>query len=46
MRESNKRASWWDSGVEKVCKDIGRNQYDILSIEKYAGFKTEVKERI
>ena len=35
----------WDSVVEKVLKDIGR-QEDILSIEKFAGYKTEVKERI
>ena len=36
----------WDSVVEKVWKDIGGNQEEILSIEKFAGYKTEVKERI
>ena len=36
----------WDSVVEKICKDIGGNQEDILSIEKFAGYKTEEKERI
>ena len=35
----------WDSVVEKVWKDIGGNQGEILSIEKFAGYKTEVKER-
>ena len=29
----------WDSVVEKAWKDIGRNQ-EILSIEKFAGYKT------
>ena len=37
----------WDSLVEKVWKDIGGNLEEIpLSIEKFAGYKTEVKERI
>ena len=35
----------WDSVVEKAWKDIGRNQEEILSIEKFAGYKTEIKER-
>ena len=34
----------WDSVVEKVWKDIGGNQEEILSIDKFAGYKTEVKE--
>ena len=34
----------WDSVVEKVWKDIGGNKEDIPSIEKFAGYKTEVKE--
>ena len=29
----------WDSVVEKVWKDIGGNE-EILSIEKFAGYKT------
>ena len=33
----------WDSVVEKVWKDIGGNQEEITSIEKIAGYKTEVK---
>ena len=33
----------WDSVVEKVWKDIGGNQEEILSIETFAGYKTEVK---
>ena len=36
----------WDSVVEKAWKDIGRNQEEILSIEKFAGYKTEAKEKI
>ena len=32
----------WDSVVEKVWKDIGGNQEEVLSIEKFAGYKTEV----
>ena len=36
----------WDSVVEKVWKDIGENQEEILSIEKFAGCKTEIKEKI
>ena len=36
----------WDSVVEKVWKDIGGNQEEILSIDKFAGYKTEVKEKI
>ena len=36
----------WDSVVEKVWKDIGGNQEGILSIEKFAGHKTELKERV
>ena len=36
----------WDRVVEKVWKDIGGNQEEILSIEKFAGYKTEVKENI
>ena len=35
----------WDSVVEKVWKDVGGNQ-EILCIEKFGGYKTEVKERI
>ena len=36
----------WDSVFGKVWKDIGGNQEEILSIEKFAGYKTEVKEMI
>ena len=36
----------WDSVVEKVRKNIGANQEEMLSIEKLAGCKTEVKENI
>lgn len=36
----------WDSVVEKVWQDIGGNPEEILSIEKFGGFKTEVNERI
>ena len=36
----------WDSVVEKVWKDIGGHQEEMLSIEKFAGYKTEIKERM
>ena len=38
----------WDSVVEKVWKDIGGNQEEILqlSIDNFGGYETEVKERI
>ena len=29
-----------------MWKDIGGNQEEVLSIEKFRGFKTEVEERI
>ena len=44
---TKKRAGiWWDSVVEKVRKDMGGSQENILSIEKFAGYKTEVKKYI
>ena len=49
MGESNNRGGWNKVGrriVEKVWKDIGGNQEKILSIEKFAGHKTEAKEMI
>ena len=45
MGKFNKRARW-DSLVEKIWKGIGGNQEDILSVEKFGGYKTEGKERI
>ena len=36
----------WDGVVEKVWKEIGGNQEEILSINKFGGCKAEVKERI
>ena len=36
----------WDNVVEKIRKDFGENQEEVLSIEKFGGYKTEVKERI
>ena len=36
----------WDSVVEKAWRDIGGNEENTLSIEKFAGYKTEVKENI
>ena len=35
----------WDSVVEKVWKEIGGNQEEILFIEKFGEYKTEGKER-
>ena len=36
----------WDNVVDKVWKEIEGNQEEILSIEKFAGYKTAVKEKI
>ena len=33
----------WDNVVEKIWKDLGGNQDEVLSIEKFGGYKTEVK---
>ena len=35
----------WDNVVQKVWEELGRYQ-DTLSIEKFGGYKTEVKEKI
>ena len=37
---------WWDSVVENVWKDTGGSQEETLSIEKFGGYKTELKERV
>ena len=34
----------WDSVVEKVWKNIGGNQEEILSIDTLRGYSTEIKE--
>ena len=36
----------WDNVVEKIWKDLGGGQEEVLSIEKFGGYRTEVKERI
>ena len=36
----------WGSVVEKVWKNIGGNQEEILSIVRFAGYKTEAGEMI
>ena len=33
----------WDNVVEKIWKDLGRDQEEVLSIEKFGGYKTEGK---
>ena len=35
----------WKSVLEKVWNDIGRNQEDVLSVEKFGPYKTKVQER-
>lgn len=37
---------WWDTVVEKVWKDIGRKQAEILSAEMFGKYKAEVKTYI
>ena len=36
----------WDSVVEKVWKDIGGNQEEMMSAEKFGRSKAEVDERV
>ena len=33
----------WDNVVEQIWKDIGGDQEEVLSIEKFGGYKTSVK---
>ena len=33
----------WDNVVEKIWKDLRGDQEEVLSIEKFGGYKTEVK---
>ena len=36
----------WDNVVEKIWKELDEDQKYVLSLEKFGGYKTEVKERI
>ena len=51
-RAVRKKVTKWQAGirrnsaVEKEWKIVGGNQQEILSIDKFAGYKAEVKERI
>ena len=36
----------WDNVVEKIWKDFGGDQEEVLSIERFGGYKTEVEEII
>ena len=36
----------WDSVVETIWKDLEGDQEEVLSLEKFGGYKTKVKERI
>ena len=36
----------WDNVVEKIWEDLGGDKEEAPSIEKFGGYKTEVKERI
>ena len=36
----------WDNVVEKIWKGLGGDQKDTLSVHKFGGCETEVKERI
>ena len=36
----------WDIVLEKIWKGLGEDQEEVLSIEKFGGYKTEVKEII
>ena len=47
MGENNRRRAGirWDNVVEKIWKGLG-DRKEVLPIEKFGGYKTEVKERI
>ena len=32
----------WDNEVEKIWKDLGEDQEEVLFIEKFGGYRTEV----
>ena len=34
----------WDSVVEKIWKELGGDYEEVLSIEKFGGYKTELKK--
>ena len=34
----------WDNVVDKIWKELGGDQEGVLSVEKFGGYKTEVKE--
>ena len=36
----------WDNVVEKVCKDLGGDQEEVLSIENFDRYNTEVTEKM
>ena len=36
----------WDNVVEKIWRDLGGYQEEVLSTDKFGGYKTELKERI
>ena len=36
----------WDKVVDNIWKDLEGDQEEVLSIEKFGGYKTELKERI
>ena len=35
----------WDNVVDKLWKEVGGDRENIQSIEKFGGYKVEVKER-
>ena len=45
--QSDERASLeikWDSVVEKVWKDIGGDQEEVMSVDKFGRFKKDVRQ--
>ena len=45
-RERARAGVRWDDVVEKVWKDIGRKQEDLMSAEKFGRYKADVEEII
>ena len=47
MRQNNKERAGirWDNVVKKIWRDLGGDQEEVMSIEQFGRYKTEVKER-
>ena len=46
LRPRQPQVGRWENAAEKVWKDIGGNQEDIMPAEKFSGYKPAVEKRI